>query len=63
MKFGLYNTTTELKYLFREERNPRIVTRIKAVYLAMMNRTTIKIACLLGYVERIVQDWIYAYNS
>jgi transposase len=62
MKVELYHTTEELKQLFRKERNPRIAARIRAVYLAMMNKTAPEIATVLGYTRRTIQNWIYAYN-
>jgi len=35
MQVELYHTTTELKQLFRMEKNPRIATRIRAMYLTL----------------------------
>lgn len=62
MKVELYHTTKELKRLFRKEKNPRIAARIRAVYLAMMDKTAPEIATVLGYTRRTIQNWIYAYN-
>jgi transposase len=62
MKVELYHTTEELKRLFRKEKNPRTAARIRAVYLAMMDKTAPEIATLLGYTRRTIQNWIYAYN-
>jgi transposase len=62
MKVELYHTTSELKVLFRKEPNPRLATRIRAVYLAMMEKPSPEIAKLLGYTRRTIQSWIYAYN-
>jgi len=62
MKVELYHTTSELKKLFRKEQNPRIAARIRAVYLALMDKTAIQIGQLLGYSRRTIQNWIYAYN-
>ena len=62
MKVEPYHTTNELKQLFRKEKNPRTASRIRAVYLAMMDKTAPEIAHLLGYRRRTVQNWIYAYN-
>jgi transposase len=62
MKVELYHTTSELKQLFRKEKNPRIAARIRAVYLAQMDKTAPEIAIVLGYTRRTVQNWIYAYN-
>jgi len=62
MKVELYHTTEELKQLFRKEKNPRIAARIRAVYLAMMDKTAPEIATVLGYTRRTIQNWIYAYN-
>ena len=62
MKVELYHTTSELKKLFRKEPNPRLAARIRAVYLALMDKTAPEIGCLLGYSRRTVQKWIYAYN-
>lgn len=62
MKIELYHTSSELKQLFRKEKNPRTAARIRAVYLAMMDKTAPEIACLLGYTRRTIQNWIYAYN-
>ena len=62
MKVELYHTTEELKRLFRKEKNPRTAARIRAVYLAMMDKTAPEIAIILGYTRRTVQNWIYAYN-
>ena len=62
MKVELYHTTNELKSLFRKELNPRLATRIRAVYLAMMDKPAPEIAKLLGYTRRTIQSWIYSYN-
>jgi transposase len=62
MKVEPYQTTSELKQLFRKEKNPRIAARIRAVYLAMMDKTAPDIASILGYTRRTIQNWIYAYN-
>ena len=62
MKVELYHTTSELKKLFRKEQNPRLAARIRAVYLALMDKTAPEIGCLLGYSRRTIQNWIYAYN-
>jgi len=62
MKVELYDTTSELKKLFRKEQNPRLATRIRAVYLAMMDKDAVQIGELLGYSRRTIQNWIYAYN-
>jgi transposase len=62
MKVEIYHTTSELKALFRKEPNPRLATRIRAVYLAMMDKSAPEIAKLLGYTRRAIQSWIYAYN-
>jgi transposase len=62
MKVELYHTTDELKGLFRKEKNPRMAARIRAVYLAQMDKTAPEIATVLGYTRRTVQNWIYAYN-
>jgi transposase len=62
MKVQLFHTTKELKILFRKEKNPRIAARIRAVYLAMMDKTAPEIATILGYTRRTIQNWIYAYN-
>lgn len=63
MKVELYHTTTELKRLFRKEKDTRLASRIRAVYLAMMDKSAPQIAQILGYSRRIVQDWIYSYNQ
>jgi len=62
MKVELYHTTSELKKLFRKEPNPRLASRIRAIYLALMNKTAHQIGDLLGYSRRTIQNWIYAYN-
>lgn len=62
MHVELYHPTSELKRLFRQEKNPRIATRIRAVYLALMGKSAPQIADLLGYTRRVVQTWVYAYN-
>ena len=48
MKIELYHTTDELKRLFRKEKDSRIATRIRAVYLGLMGKTAPEIATLLG---------------
>ncbi|NLW83146.1 MAG: helix-turn-helix domain-containing protein [Phycisphaerae bacterium] len=63
MKVELYHTSTELKRLFRQEKGIRLATRVRAVYLALKQKTAPEIATLLGYSRRQVQDWIYAYNQ
>jgi transposase len=63
MKVELYHPTTELKQLFRKEKSPRLAIRIRAVYLALMDKSAPEIAYLLGYSRRTIQNWIYAYNK
>jgi len=63
MKVELYHNTTELKLLFRKEKDPRLATRIRAVYLAMMNKSAPQIAQMLGYSRRVIQNWICSYNK
>lgn len=63
MKVELYHTTIELKRLFRKEKDPRLANRIRAVYLAMMNKSAPQVAQILGYSRRIIQDWICSYNQ
>lgn len=62
MHVELYHPTSELKKLFRKEKDPRHAIRIRAVYLAMMGKTAPQIAHVLGYTRRVVQNWIYSYN-
>ena len=62
MKVELYHTSSELKQLFRKEKNARLATRIRAVYLAVMGKSAPEIAVLLGYRRRTIQKWIYSYN-
>jgi transposase len=62
MKIELYHTTDELKQLFRKEKDARVATRLRAVYLALTGKTAPEIAVLLGYSRRRIQNWIYAYN-
>jgi len=63
MHVELYHTTTELKHTFRKERDSRLATRIRAVYLALMGKTAPEIAKLLGFSRRTIQKWICAYNK
>ena len=56
MKVELYHTSTELKQAFRKEKDPRLATRIRAVYLALMGKTAPEIAGILGYSRRRVQE-------
>ena len=62
MHVELYHTTSELKKIFRREKDPRLAIRIRAVYLALMGKTALQIAHVLGYTRRVVQNWIYSYN-
>ncbi len=62
MKVELYHPTNELIKLSRKEPNPRIATRIRAIYLALMGKTACQIGYLLGYSRRTIQRWVYAYN-
>ena len=62
MKVELYHTTDELKKMFRSETNVRVATHIRAVYLALMDKTAPQIAEMLGYTRRTIQKWVYAYN-
>lgn len=62
MHVELYHTTSELKKIFRKEKDPRRAIRIRAVYLALMGKTAPQIAQVLGYTRRVVQNWIYSYN-
>ncbi len=63
MKIELYHTTSELKQLFRKEKDRRVAIRIRAVYLGLMDKTVPEIATLVGYSRRTVQNWIHAYNQ
>ena len=63
MHVELFHTTTELKQRFRKEKDSRLATRIRAVYLALMGKNAPEIAKVLGYSRRTVQNWIYAYNK
>jgi len=62
MHVELYHPTSELKTIFRKEKDPRRAVRIRAVYLALMGQTAPQIADVLGYTRRVVQNWIYSYN-
>jgi transposase len=62
MKVELFHTSTELKQLFRKEKDARLATRIRAVYLALMGKSAPEIAALLGYRRRTIQNWVYSYN-
>lgn len=63
MKIELYHNADELKLLFRKEKDCRIATRIRAVYLGLIGKTAPEIATLSGYSRRTVQNWIHAYNQ
>ena len=63
MRVELYHTTADLKRLFRKEKDPRLASRIRAVYLALMDKNAPEIAKILGYSRRTVQNWIYLYNK
>jgi transposase len=63
MKVELYHTSSELKQLFRKEKDARLAVRIRAVYLALMDKSAPEIARLLGYKRRAIQSWIYSYNK
>ena len=63
MKIELYHTTDELKQLFRKEKDSTLATRIRAIYLGLMDKTAPEIAKMLGYSRRTVQNWIHAYNQ
>jgi len=63
MKVELYHTSTELKQLFRKEKDARLAVRIRAVYLALMGKSAPEIAKLLGYQRRTIQNWVYSYNK
>ena len=63
MHVELYHTTTELKQLFRKEKDSRVATRIRAVYLGLMGKSAPEISHLLGYSRRTIQNWIHAYNQ
>jgi len=62
MKVELYHTTTELKQLFRKEKDPRLANRIRAVYLAMMNKSTPQIAQMRidSKEKKVVGDFLFA---
>jgi len=62
MKVELYHTSKELKKLARQEKDPKIAVRIRAVYLALMEKTVEQIAENLGYCRRTVQRWVQQYN-
>jgi hypothetical protein len=51
MHVELYHTTSELKKIFRKEKEPRRAIRIRAVYLALMGKTAPQIAYVLGYTR------------
>jgi transposase len=63
MHIELYHTTTELKQVFRKEKDSRLAARIRAVYLGLMGKSAPEISYLLGYSRRTIQHWIYAYNK
>lgn len=63
MQVELYHTSTQLKQLFRKEKNALVSTRIRAVYLALLGKSAPEIAALLGYRRRTIQNWVYAYNQ
>ena len=63
MHVELYHNSTELKQVFRKEKDSRLALRIRAVYLALMGKSAPEIAQLLGYSRRTVQHWIHAYNK
>ena len=63
MKVELYHTSSELKQLFRKEKDAALSSRLRAVYLALMGKSAPEIAALLGYRRRTIQNWIYAYNK
>ena len=58
MKIELCHTTSELKQLFRKEKDPRLAIRIRAVYLGLMDKSAPEIAVLLGFSRRTIQNWI-----
>jgi putative transposase len=62
MRVELYHTTTELKQIFRKEKNLNRAVRIRAVYLALMGKTAPDIGQTLGYSRRVIQKWLHAYN-
>jgi len=62
MNVKLYHTSQELKKLARQEKDPKIAVRIRAVYLALMDKTAEQIAENLGYCRRTVQRWVQQYN-
>ena len=63
MNIELYHTTDELKELFRKEKDSKMASRIRAVYLGLMGKTAPEIATLLGYSRRTIQKWVAAYNQ
>ena len=62
MNVELYHTSKELKKLARQEKDPKQSVRIRAVYLALMDKTAEQIAEHLGYCRRTIQRWIQQYN-
>ena len=58
----LYHTTAELKLMFGKEKDQRLAVRIQAIYLALMGKTAVETAELLGYSRRVVQAWGNSYN-
>ena len=63
MNIQLYHTSSELKQLFRKEKDALLSIRLRAVYLALMGKSAPEIAALLGYRRRTIQNWVYAYNK
>lgn len=63
MHVELCHTTAQLKQVFRKERDSRLATRIRAIYLALMGKSAPEISQLLGYSRRTIQNWIHAYNK
>lgn len=63
MNVELYHTSSELKQLFRKEKDALLSSRLRAVYLALMGQSAPDIAALLGYRRRTIQNWVYAYNK
>jgi transposase len=62
MHVELYHCSSELKRLARQEKEPSIAARTRAVYLALEGRDAVQIAAVLGYSRRTVQNWVRSYN-
>jgi transposase len=62
MYVELYHCSSELRKLARKEKNSQMAAKLRAICLALDGKSAPKIAEVLGYSRRSIQNWLRSYN-